>query len=214
MDELEFRHLYLQAIEPGLCHRITCHLRLIFQKHDRYMPYQIKEIREAADLTFDPLFLPQPKSPSAHTPASPVPMSHVPASPYPPQAQLPNPHTLKVPHPISGSHAPALPTLVMPPASPILHVSSGLRTGHLHTLATLGTPYEAKKARSIPEHDQLLDVFICQLEDKMTSTGHGDLWLHPGPHGLYSSKCPSSLAPHSSSSSYVPLRPASSQLPS
>ena len=130
-----------------------------------------------ADLTFDPLFLPQPKSPPVHTPASPVPMSHVSAGLYLPQAQPPNPHTLNVPHLVSESHAlahsiRASPTLVMPPASPILHVPSGLHTGHaLHIPATPGAPYEAKKAQSIPELDRLLDVFIRQLEDKMTSTG-------------------------------------------
>ena len=155
-----------------------------------------------ADLTFDPLFLPQPKSPPAHTPTSPVPMSHVPAGPYLPQDQPPGPHTLKVPHLVSGSYVPAHSTH----ASPILHDPSRLRTGHTsHTPAKPGAPYEVKKARSIPELDRLLDVFIHQLEDKMMSTDHGDLWPHSGPHGLYPSQCLSSPASHSSSSSYGPL---------
>ena len=163
---------------------------------------------------------PQPENTPAHTPASPVPMSHVPAAPYPPQAQPPNPHALKVPHLVSGSHAPAhfiraSPTLVVPPASPILHVPSGLHTGHtLHTPAKPGAPYEAKKARSVPESDRLLDAFIRQLENKVTSTGHGDLRPNSGPHGLHLPKCPSSPLPHSSSSGYVPLRPAGCRLPS
>ena len=179
---------------------------------------------------------PQSENTPVHTLASPVPMLHVPVTPYPTQAQPPKLHTLKVPHLVSGSHAPVhsihvlptlvvphapvhsirvLPTLVVPHAPPILHVPSGLCTGHTsQTPAKPDAPYEAKKAQSVPEFDRLLDVFIRQLKDKVTSTGHGDLWQNSGPHGLHLPQCPSSLSPHSSSPGYVPLRPAGCQLPS
>ena len=179
MYKLEFQCCYFKAIEPGLCHRIACHLRLLFPKHDQYMPYQVKEIREAADLAFNPLFLPRPESPPTQVPAHAVPRSHVPAAPYPPP---PGPHTQKVPHLVSGSHAPAH------------SVPSRLNAAHtLHMPPKLHAPSDAKKAQPNQGLDRLLDVFIRQLEDRVTSSGRVDPRARPA----QCSSPPSSLLSHS-----------------
>ena len=49
MDELEFQHCYLKAIELGLCHQIACHLQLLFPKHDHTC--HIKSRRSEKQLT-------------------------------------------------------------------------------------------------------------------------------------------------------------------
>ena len=159
------------------------------------MPYQVKEIREAADLVFDPLFWPhlstpehppsEVQTPPAHAPTSPASTSHVPATSYHPQA--PNLHAPQVTHLVSGSITLAQPTHaslahVISHSEPTLHVPFLSSTEQAsHTYPKPHTQCEAKKTKSAQELSRLLDMFIRQLEDEVMSSDHGNPRLHSPP---------------------------------
>jgi len=206
LDDLEFRTLYLEAIEPGLRHQIQCHLCHFLRQHDHSRPYQVKDIRDTAYYVLDPLTIklyprlevevPHSSVPEHPTSEAKKPPSDSPACPvtsHPPKA--PELHTPQSSHLVSEPHVPAHSIHVKPsrqcqsphpPAPSFAAYSSSCLSKRPHHLSQpkRHTPAEAKEIKAKQEElDRLLDLFVRELEQQEKNFSRMDPYppAHHGP---------------------------------